>query len=341
MASTAGNNNKETAGTPGRRVAAPLITVIVPVFNGIEYLDRCVDSVLLQQTKEIELLLIDDGSTDGSLEKIRALEVAHPEIIKVFSHPNKGVANTRNEGIERATGKYILFLDQDDYFDPDYIKTFFNAAEEARADVVIGGYRRPDKDGKIRFTVRPTDEEYIRYKNLQAWAKIHRTAFLQENHILLFHNPIGEDIPFTLRENALAERSVVIDYVGYNWYYNESSVSLTIQTGLERNIDGIMNLLNEIHKTRTDKPLFSYIIIKTVVYLLLACGRVDAPETFMKYYRMLFAWLSESYPDFHKNPYIAFGPRGQERRISIQVCVFVWLHRRKLVGAFARFFCKG
>ncbi|MCL2493163.1 MAG: glycosyltransferase [Clostridiales bacterium] len=327
--------SEETMGT------APLITVIVPVYNGKEYLDRCVDSVLSQQIKEIELILLDDGSTDGSVEKLRELEAAHPELIKVFTHPNKGVANTRNEGIERATGKYILFLDQDDYFDPDYMKTFFDAAEAAQADVVIGGYRRPDKDGRIRFTVRPTNEEYIRYKNLQAWAKIHRTAFLQGNHIRLFQNPIGEDIPFTLRENALAANVVMIDYVGYNWYYNESSVSLTIQTGLDRNIDGILNLLNEIHKTRTDKPLFAYIVVKTVVYLLLACGRVDAPETFLKYYRLLFNWLSENYPGFQRNRYIAFGPRGQERRISVQVCAFLWMHRLRFVGAFAHFFCKG
>jgi len=320
---------------------AVMISVIIPVFNGEQYIERSVESVLKQSAKDIEILLLDDGSEDGSLELCKEYENKYPEIIKVFNHPNMGVANNRNKGVSLANGKYIMFLDQDDFFDDGYMETFLEAAEKNEADVVIGGYRRPDKEGKIRFTVRPTDEEYIRYKNLQAWAKIHRTDFLKENDIMLFPNSIGEDIPFTLRENALAKRSVVIDYIGYNWYYNETSVTHTVQTGLERNIEGIRNLLGEIHLTKTDNPLFEYVIIKTVIYLLLACGRVDTREVFIKYYRELFEWLETNYPEYKKNKYILSGPKGQERRISIQVCLFITMHRMRTVGLFARLFCRG
>ena len=320
---------------------AVLISVIIPVFNGEKYLKRSIESVLQQPVTEKEILLLDDGSADGSLNMIRDYENRYPDIVKVFSHPNMGVANTRNKGVSLAEGKYVMFLDQDDYFDPEYMQTFLDAAEKNDADVVIGGYRRPDKDGKIRVTVRPANEEYIRYKNLQAWAKIHRTDFLRENKIVLFSNSIGEDIPFTLRENALAKNAVVIDYIGYNWYINEESVTHTLQTGLERNIDGIRNLLAEIHLTKTDNPLFEYVVIKTVIYLLLACGRVDTSDIFIKYYKELFLWLSVNYPGYLKNKYIFSGPAGQERRISIQVCFFLTLHRMNLAGLFARVFCRG
>jgi len=317
------------------------ISVIIPVFEGEKYIERSVGSVLKQSVKDIEILLLDDGSEDGSLALCRDYGKKYPDVIKVFTHPNMGVANTRNKGVTLAAGKYVMFLDQDDFFDDGYMQTFLDAAEKNDADVVIGGYRRPDKDGKVRFTVRPTDEEYIRYKNLQAWAKIHRTDFLRDNDILLFPNSIGEDIPFTLRENALASRSVVIDYVGYNWYYNEESVTHTMQTGLERNIEGIRKLLSEIHLTKTDNPLFEYVVIKTVIYLLLACGRVDASAVFIKYYRELFDWLSANYPAYLKNKYILTGPKGQERRISIQVCMFLTMHRVCAIGLFAKLFCKG
>ena len=316
------------------------VSVIIPVYNGERYIERSVESVLSQSVRDIEILMLDDGSTDGSLAMCRRYEQKYPDIIKVFTHTNMGVANTRNKGVSLASGKYIMFLDQDDFFDPGYIKAFLDAAEESDADIVIGGYRRPDKDGRIRFTVRPTDEEYIRYKNLQAWAKIHRTDFLKDNNILLFPNSIGEDIPFTLRENALADRSVVIDYIGYNWYYNEESVTHTLQTGLERNIEGIRKLLGEIHLTKTDNPLFEYVVIKTVIYLLLACGRVDTSEVFNRYYRELFDWLSSNYPGYRKNKYILSGPRGQERRISIQVFMFIIMHRMTAIRLFTRFFCK-
>ena len=317
------------------------ISVIIPVYNGEKYLKRSIESVLEQSVKDIEVLLLDDGSTDDSLNMIQEYEKKHPDIIKVFSHSNMGVANTRNKGVTLASGKYVMFLDQDDFFDPEYMQTFLDAAEQNDADVVIGGYRRPDKDGRIKITVRPTNEEYIKYKNLQAWAKIHRTEFLRENNIVLFANSIGEDIPFTLRENALAKKSVVIDYIGYNWFINEKSVTHTIQTGLERNIKGIRNLLEEIHLTKVEDPLFEYIVIKTVIYLLLACGRVDTSVVFIKYYKELFIWLASNYPEYLKNEYILSGPKGQERNISIQVSFFLTLHRMHLVGLFAKVFCRG
>ncbi|MDR1797151.1 MAG: glycosyltransferase [Clostridiales Family XIII bacterium] len=320
---------------------APLISVIIPVYNGAKTLARAIDSVFDQTVPDFEILLLNDGSTDGSQDLIDMYAGKYPGTVRAFSHANMGVADTRNKGIALAAGKYAMFLDQDDYFDPDYIERFAGAAEEAGADVVIGGYRRPDKDGRVRFTVRPTDEEYIRYKNLQAWGKIHRTAFLRENEIAFFRNSIGEDIPFTLRENALAGVSVVLDYVGYNWYYNEESVSHTIQTGLERNIDGIGRLLAEIHRTRTDNPLFEYVIVKTVIYLLLACGRVDTVGVFMRYYRELFGWLEAHYPHYRRNKYLLAGPRGQERRISVQVWTFLLFHRFNAVRLFARMFCRG
>ena len=317
------------------------ISVIIPVYNGEKYLKRSIGSVLEQSVSDIEILLLDDGSTDDSLSMIQDYEKKYPDIIKVFSHSNMGVANTRNKGVILASGRYVMFLDQDDFFDPEYMRTFLDAAEQNDADVVIGGYRRPDKDGKIRITVRPTNEEYIKYKNLQAWAKIHRTEFLRENNIVLFANSIGEDIPFTLRENALAKKSVVIDYIGYNWYINEGSVTHTIQTGLERNIEGIRNLLEEIHLTKVDDPLFEYIVIKTVIYLLLACGRVDSSMVFIRYYKELFVWLMSNYPEFLRNKYIFSGPKGQEHNISIQVSFFLTLHRMHLVGLFAKVFCRG
>jgi len=320
---------------------AVMISVIIPVYNGEPYIERSVESVLKQSVKETEILLLDDGSEDGSLAMCKEYEEKYPDLIKVFTHENMGVANTRNKGVKLAGGKYIMFLDQDDFFDDGYMQAFLEAAEKNDADVVIGGYRRPDKEGKVRFTVRPTDEEYIRYKNLQAWAKIHRTEFLKENDIYLFPNSIGEDIPFTLRENALAKRSVVIDYVGYNWFLNETSVTHTVQTGLERNIEGIRKLLGEIHLTKTDNPLFEYVVIKTVIYLLLACGRVDTKEVFTKYYRELFEWLAANYPGYQKNKYILSGPKGQERRISVQACMFITMHKMRAIGLFARLFCKG
>jgi len=105
-----------------------MISVIIPVFNGEQYIERSVESVLKQSVKDTEILLLDDGSEDGSLDLCKEYERKYPEIIKVFTHENMGVANTRNKGVRLASGKYIMFLDQDDFFDDGYMETFLDAA---------------------------------------------------------------------------------------------------------------------------------------------------------------------------------------------------------------------
>ena len=127
----------------------PGVSIIIPVYNGEKYLKRCVDSVFACGFEDMEILLLDDGSTDSSSKIIAEYCDAHSEIVKGFSHENMGVASTRNKGIELARGQYILFLDQDDWLDSDYIHTFYQAIEESGADVAVGGYKRPDANGKI------------------------------------------------------------------------------------------------------------------------------------------------------------------------------------------------
>ena len=127
----------------------PSVSVVVPVYNGEKHLRRCIDSVFANGFEDLEILLINDGSADGSAAVMAEYEKAYPGTVRAFTHENMGVARTRNRGIESARGRYILFLDQDDWFDHDYIQTFFEAIEKSGSDVVVGGYKRPDASGKI------------------------------------------------------------------------------------------------------------------------------------------------------------------------------------------------
>ncbi len=112
-----------------------LVSIIIPVYNTAEYLEECIESVLNQTYKNIELILVNDGSTDNSGEICKNYADKYP--IKYIFQTNQGVSVARNNGLDAATGKYVYFLDSDDMIDSKFIETSVDVAEKENADVVI------------------------------------------------------------------------------------------------------------------------------------------------------------------------------------------------------------
>ena len=118
-----------------------LISVIIPVFNNEDYLKECIESIINQSYKHLEIILIDDGSTDNS-KKICDEYAQRDSRIKTIHKANEGVSQTRNLGIDMATGEWITFIDADDYIEKDFIEKTMKSALEEKCDIVITGYRR-------------------------------------------------------------------------------------------------------------------------------------------------------------------------------------------------------
>ena len=152
----------------------PEVTVIVPVYNSEKYIAKCIESILNQTFRNFELLIINDGSKDNSQKIIEEYQKKDPERIVIVNQENKGVSKTRNEAIKMANGKYLMFIDNDDYIDKDYIETFIKEIKENDLDVVLGGYRRPNEDGKIVKELRLKDEEWSKFMIFAPWAKIYK-----------------------------------------------------------------------------------------------------------------------------------------------------------------------
>ena len=118
-----------------------MISVVVPVFNMYRYLNRCVESLLDQSYSDFEILLVDDGSTDGSGELCDRMAESHPRIIKAIHHEqNKGLSATRNTGIELARGEFIIFPDPDDWVEPDYLEKLISLYEQYGSDIEMCTY---------------------------------------------------------------------------------------------------------------------------------------------------------------------------------------------------------
>ena len=128
----------------------PTVSVIIPVYNAQEGIKQCMDSLLNQSFTDFEIILLNDGSTDNSLEVIKKY-AADNDFIRVIDKENEGVAKTRNKGIQLANGKYIVFIDNDDFVDSDYLERFYNEIDQEQLDIVLGGYKRVNQEMKTLF----------------------------------------------------------------------------------------------------------------------------------------------------------------------------------------------
>ncbi|MCL1895432.1 MAG: glycosyltransferase family 2 protein [Clostridiales bacterium] len=319
----------------------PSVSVIIPVFNGEKHLRRCIDSVFACGFEGLEVLLLDDGSSDGSAGILEDYEKEHPGIVRVFTHKNMGVALTRNKGIGLARGKYILFLDQDDWFDKDYIHTFCQAIESSGADVVVGGYKRPDADGRIVLRRLLPGTGHYRYITAAAWGKIHRTSYLIENDIEFFDNKIGEDVAFSMKEATLPGRFSFLPYVGYNWFLNKESVSETSYKGFRENV-GLFRYLEKLGGfDYEDGRIEEYFVLKAAYYYLMHSGREGTPGKYKEAYAEVMGWIAGRYPAFLKNRFLNFGLPGETLKVRLAVCILTMIHRAGAIGLFARLYCKG
>ena len=124
------------------------VSIIIPAYNCVQYIEQCLCSVIKQTYSEVEMVIIDDGSTDGTGNIVDQI-CQNRENAIVIHQVNQGVSAARNKGIECASGKYILFLDSDDYLGETYVEKMLSAAELHEAELVVCGYQMVDINGNI------------------------------------------------------------------------------------------------------------------------------------------------------------------------------------------------
>ena len=156
----------------------PKISIIIPVYNSEKYLDRCFKSILDNKYDNLEVIVVNDGSSDNSQKIIDGYVKKYPKVFVSINQKNQGIGATRNNGIKKASGKYIMFIDNDDFIDKDYIKTHVDNVLENDYDVVISGYKRVT-DEKELFSVS-LDGKYpwSKYVSIAPWGKIYKKEFL-------------------------------------------------------------------------------------------------------------------------------------------------------------------
>lgn len=140
-----------------------MVSIIVPIYNTEQFLVRCVESLLNQSYQPLQIILVDDGSTDNSLEICKHYEKY--DNVEVYHQNNKGVSSARNEGLKHIKGEYVFFVDSDDFILPDYISRFMN---EGKYTFIGGGYCE-----------NPIDGWKLQYKNLVITMEMYRSNLIE------------------------------------------------------------------------------------------------------------------------------------------------------------------
>ena len=203
------------------KTVVPNVSLIIPVYNVEQYLPKCLESIAAQTLKGFEVILVDDGSTDHSLEILRGFARRFPNTC-VIHQENGGVSKARNAGIQAARGKYIAFMDSDDYIAPLYLQRLYESAKKYRADMVCCSYYRYNA---VTHELRPaqfrkapgiyTPKEMIRALILDMgikgfiWNKLWRRTLFTEHHIT-FPTMCFEDISVCQRGFYFSNRIAVI-----------------------------------------------------------------------------------------------------------------------------------
>lgn len=217
------------------------VSVIMPVFNAGEYLSRAAHDVLGQSLEEIELICIDDGSTDDSAQVLKEMQ-RRDSRVKVITGKNEGAAAARNKGLLEAIGEYVIFLDADDFFEKDLLKNLYNTASEHSLDIAVTKFDIYNED-RDQFTPAATEphshifspgvvtskgehpEHILQSTTGYVWNKLFRLEFLRNKE--LFFDPelyVFEDVYFVSTAISLAERVERIeDVLIHHRVYSEQS----------------------------------------------------------------------------------------------------------------------
>ena len=242
----------------------PIISVIVPVYNTEKYLNRCIDSILSQTFSDFELLLIDDGSTDGS----GAISDEYEKIdsrVRVFHKANGGVSSARNMGIQASRGEFLLMLDSDDWLSLDAIEVLLRNQKEKNADCVIFGFNQTSgniwapSEEKLYDSLDELKKAFLYWLNTELLSSSVNKLYKKELVRELYSEDIsfGEDLLFSLNYLEKCSRiSFIKDPLYQHEVYNDSSLTHIFNLKRFEEIERIQKKILDFALDKSDKKLY-------------------------------------------------------------------------------------
>lgn len=288
------------------------VSIIIPHYNGKESILNTVSSLLKNTHKNFEIIIVDNGSSQADRLFLQKVIKTIDSRIKVFYLKQNNVSLARNFGIKKAKGKYLMFVDADDLVEDDYIETFLLPAISNNYDVVVGGFKRTNEDGKLLVQKNPGRGVMGLLSILAPWAKLFKKKYLIENNIWFIDSPIGEDIYFNfLALNVVSSDKIFpINYCGYHYVKRNSSY---VTSYFDRGVTSsdMINLLSRIRKDAyvnlINKELTDYFLLRQALWFAIYTVSFLSDKEKKREASKILSWMNAYYLNYaRKNHFLSF-----------------------------------
>lgn len=296
------------------------LSIVVAVYNLEEYLPRCLDSLVKQTLEEIEILCVDDGSTDNAPQIIEEYGKHYPNKIKVFHKENGGEFTTRNYGLERATGEYVTFVDTDDYVEPNWAEKLYIAAKENDADLAVCGFERIDLNTNQVVATNMThfgnavkeitnQDDFMLFINPAPWNKVYRREKIKDLRFLPFRG--FNDTMFLASCFIKMKKIAFVPDVLYHYYLRYDS---QIHTVNYQDVENLKKYLLEVKKLYVASNEYETMkeILDTFTFLHLGTSvmyRVsyDSSVDMKKMLKDTIKYLDDNFEGWRKSSFLKLG----------------------------------
>ena len=285
----------------------PKVSLIIPVYNVEDYIEKCLNSVVNQTLKDMEIIIVNDGATDNSKQKIEKYLKKYPKI-KYLETENGGLSDARNYGMPYAKGEYIAFLDSDDYVEQNMYEEMYSIAKKENADMVDCNFvwEYPNKKKEDIGEIYTSKKEMIEKGHVVAWNKLIRREILEEAKIKF---PVGlryEDMEFFYKLVPYVNKVSFVKKCLVHYVQRENSIANTQDVRTKE----IFTILDNVIKYYKEKKLYDeykeeleYIYVK-----FLLCSSLKRmckiPEKKERKKALNETWynINTKFPNWRKNP---------------------------------------
>lgn len=285
------------------------LSIVVPIYNMEKRLDKCLNSLEKQTLKNIEVILINDGSTDNSIKVIKKHLKKYPDIYKLINRENRGISASRNEGIKEASGTYIAFVDSDDYVDLDTYEKMYNLIIKNNSDIVVCGIKNVDENDNI---LHYNYLNHVNVTTLQENPKlVHEIDYGPCNK--LFKKSLFKDVEFPLNTKyedlntilKVYKKAKKVNYINeclYSYYINNNGETKNINN----KVYDIFKILDDVlisfkDEGETLKKEINYLCISKLMDYSEIIASAKNKELAINFYLDSLRYLNEKIKDWKKN----------------------------------------
>jgi len=315
-----------------------LVSIIVPVYNGEEFIDSCMDSLLNQTMKEIEIICINDGSKDSSLKVLNK----YLDKIKIITKQNEGVYKARKDGIKASSGQYVCFIDVDDTVSSDYCEKLYKNMVKYKSDIAVCGYERIDIETKKTMSTEMINfgKDYVDINdecgelisiNSSLWNKMYRLELLKNKFDLKSIPRISEDLIFLYSLYPNCKRVSFVNESLYSYYVHKNSAMKSFN---DNDIASIENGLLELRDYYNAKKKLLSLLDLMVFFnygFVLACN-ID--KKFGLVINRTRKFMNLEFPYYKKSKFMKFKRVFKKEKRNSKIYIIYVVYKIRLIKPF-------